>query len=101
VSLTVVSSRTDADQTALVGRAGVVDSTVSTRATPVEVVDVTYEPAMATALAAPAATTVADDGRLDMIMTLESERRAELGGYNHRHTDGDCSICRRAVAAYR
>jgi hypothetical protein len=101
VSLAIVSPRTDADRTALVGRAGVVDSTIGTSVSPVEVVDVTFEPVVPTALAARPAIASADDGRLDTIMTLESERRGELGGYNHRHTDGDCPICRRAVAAYR
>ncbi|HEX3698873.1 MAG TPA: hypothetical protein VH374_26115 [Polyangia bacterium] len=100
MSLTIAHARTDVDPPAPVGRVGVVDSTVSPRPIPIEVVDVTFEPVVPTA-SAPQANTVNDDGRLEMIMTLESERRAALAGYNHRHTDGDCPICRRAVAAYR
>ena len=69
------------------------------------VVDVTFEPAPAlspsVASAAPATSSAPADAAMDVILTLQSERRASLGGYNHLHVDGACPFCRRAVAAYR
>jgi len=87
------------------GRAASIDRQNSIAA-PVapDFVDVAFEPVLVPfrppAVAAPPATT-ADEARLEVLMTLDSERRAELGEYNHRHTAGDCGYCRRAVAAYR
>ncbi len=64
------------------------------------IVDVVFEPV--TFVSAPPANAVSSvEAAADVIMTLESERRAAVGDYNHRHVATDCAFCRRAVAAYR
>ena len=64
-----------------------------------EAVDVTFEPmgdrTAITWVASPA------DRAAEVSVALETERRAALGDYGHRHEPGGCGFCRRAAAAYR
>lgn len=69
-----------------------------------EFIDVAFEPKVASHQQPPAAlasATTSDGARMEVLMTLERERRAALGGYSHAHAPAGCGHCRRAAAIYR
>jgi hypothetical protein len=98
VSLRIASAAVAADQAFHPRRASAGAATVSGVAQG-EFVDVAFEPIREKSLSlwmtSPA------DAAAEVSVTLATERRAELGGYDHRHLPGACGFCRRAAAAYR
>ena len=64
-----------------------------------DVVDVSFEPI--SSITPPAAADTGEEARANVIATLEAERRAEFGGFTHRHPSVGCAFCQRAAAVYR